>query len=760
MLRDLFRVMVMLIIGVIFRVPADAQKASLDSNAARTNLDVVDHRYYFMDSWMGAIGLPDDPFKTLVDADGTFWTEQGKSSLRQGIYPLAVYESPLKIHADLRGGTKRVDQHMYSTRVPISIAHKKQGDVIVEETMFMAAPLDWNSAAIGAALKGKNSLPQPRQFILMTEYTNQGSTPVKITPVLDVMGPTPGPNLDDDKMFDLSPNTFCQTSLAIDGFQQWETSTDMYKPKLGLKKLTIAPGQKARWVLTINRTGYKNAKPIEWAEAEKLKSDTIAYWQNSVALPYDVIQVPDPGYQNILETAVRETYQMRYIINDLPAFYLGARGYNEYWVLDGSVVDEALDVLGRNADAGGFMDYMLLHQHPDGRVQALTLHWKETGIALVALYRHARMTQDKKWLRAHWPQFSRAVAAIDKFRHTGSSADPSAPNYHLSPVGFGDGGVMVEAEYTNNHWLLAGLKAAVDAANWLGESADAQTWAAQYADYIDAFQKAIKRDARIDTHGNHYIPAIMGGKPTGATGGNEYTPTIVNDNDKESASGEWAFLLGVAPGHIFEKNDPLMLGTLKMMEAHEAPEQGGIIEGCGWSSFWTACSSFYARDLLWLGQGQKAAQLQYAVALHSSPGWNFCEETPRLKPGEVIAFERGCGGDMPDIFNVAEFIRLTGQLLALERGQELHLLEGLPPQWLKPGMVTRLNGMGTVFGKLTMELEVSADGKKASLKVEPLSDPSCQKVVVHLGGWASTDASAVRQISPRREQKLELSLIN
>ena len=63
---------------------------------------------------------------------------------------------------------------------------------------------------------------------------------------------------------------------------------------------------------------------------------------------------------------------------------------------------------------------------------------------------------------------------------------------------------------------------------------------------------------------------------------------------------------------------------------------------------------------------------------------------------------------MPDIFNVAEFIRLTSQLLALDRGQELHLFEGLPPQWLKPRMVTKLNGMGTVFGKLTMELKVAA----------------------------------------------------
>ena len=322
---------------------ASATAAISDSMADKT--DMADHRYYYLDSWTGAIGFPDDPFKSLVDADGTFWTEQGKSASRQGIYPLAVYESALKIHSDLVGGTQRVDQHMFSPRVPVSIAHKRRGDVVVEETLFQATPLDWSPAVTGAALKGKNSLPRPSQFLLMTEYTNTGDKPVEITPVLDLIGPTPGPDLYDDKMFDLSPNTFCRTTLAIDGFQQWESSKKMLKPRIALKKLKLAPGQKAHWVLTINRTGFSNSQPVEWDAADKLRKETIAYWQNVVTLPYDVIQVPDPGIQNIIETAIRETYQMRHIINDLPAFYLGARGYKEYWVLDGSVVDEALDIL-------------------------------------------------------------------------------------------------------------------------------------------------------------------------------------------------------------------------------------------------------------------------------------------------------------------------------------------------------------------------------------------------------------------------------
>jgi len=179
-----------------------------------------------------------------------------------------------------------------------------------------------------------------------------------------------------------------------------------------------------------------------------------------------------------------------------------------------------------------------------------------------------------------------AVSPQNVARRAGSFADPQALNYHLSPEGFGDGGIMITAEFTNNHRLLAGMKATVEAAQWLGESKDAEAWEKEYADFEQTFQKASARDAKTDGEGNRYIPAEMG----------PATP-------EHPTRSQWALLHGVYPGRIFAKNDPLMLGTLKMMEAHEVQSQGGLVEDCGWSSIWTACSSFYARDLLWLGEG-------------------------------------------------------------------------------------------------------------------------------------------------------------
>ncbi len=695
-----------------------------------------DGRYYSLDSWIGAIGLPDDPFKSTVDADGAFWTERGKASGRFAVYPLAPNQTPLKIQADLDGGTQRLSQRLWGPRVPISVTVKRQGDVLVEETLFLAGPLDWSAGVTGAELEGCDSRPLPRQYLMMTEYHNKGDKPAEIAPVLDVQGSAPGPRLGDEKRFDAALNTRCRTTLPIVSFR----GRTLMKSMITLKKLTLAPGEKTRWVLSINRNGYDDSAPLDWAGAENSRDAAVAYWEKSTSLPYDVIRVPDPWVQSVLDTSIRELFQMRYIINGLPAFFFGPWCYNDYWILDGSFVTEAMAMLGRLEDAGGYADYLLLHQHDDGRIQCISSHWKETGIALVTLNRHARMIRDKAWLARRWPQFRRAVDAIIKLRSLGSSSDPAAPNYRLSPEGFGDGGVGFTAEYTNNHWLLAGMKAAVEAALWLGESADARAWQEEYLDFDRAFQKAIVRDAKTDEHGNRYIPAVMG--PS--------TPEF-------PTRGQWAFCQGVYPGRIFAADDPLMLGTLKMMEAREV--QGGIVENSGWIGIWPQCGSFYGHDWLWLGKGQKAARLLYAFADHASPVWNFREESPRqTKPGELFPFTWDDGGDMPHVSAAAEFIRLTGHLLAFDRGTELHLLEGLPREWLGPGMVTRLKGLVTPFGPLTLELRIAANGKDATLDIAPIDDPDCRKIVVHLGGWAAKDEAAVRDLAPKTSHSLKLRL--
>jgi hypothetical protein len=156
-----------------------------------------------------------------------------------------------------------------------------------------------------------------------------------------------------------------------------------------------------------------------------------------------------------------------------------------------------------------------------------------------------------------------------------------------------------------------------------------------------------------------------------------------------------------------------------------------------YGGLWNYFASFYGHALLWQGDGAKAAQVLYDFANHACPVLDWREEqTPTGKGNDKC-------GDMPHNWASAEFIRLTVHLLALDRGNELHLLEGLPREWTRPGMVTRLTGVCTPFGPLHLELCVAGDGKTAHLQAR-VPGTACKAIVVHLSGWASAEAGAVR----------------
>ena len=86
---------------------------------------------------------------------------------------------------------------------------------------------------------------------------------------------------------------------------------------------------------------------------------------------------------------------------------------------------------------------------------------------------------------------------------------------------------------------------------------------------------------------------------------------------------------------------------------------------------------------------------------------------------------------MPHNWASAEFIRLVRDLLVLERGDELHLLEGLPRAWVRPGGEVRFREVPTTFGPIDLKLTVSSDGKSARIEVGPPKREPPAKIVVH-----------------------------
>ena len=369
------------------------------------------------------------------------------------------------------------------------------------------------------------------------------------------------------------------------------------------------------------------------------------------------MQVPDAGIQALVDSSIRNIWQAREIKNGLPAFQVGPTCYRGLWIVDGAFLLEAAAMLGAGDQARNGVAYELTNQKPDGRIEVMKNYWKENGIVLWTCVRHAQLTQDKAWLESRLAEARARLPQYIKLLRQQTLENDSPLDDGLIPPGFPDGGIGgVHYEYTNVYWNLLGLRAFVQAraAGWArrtrpppGRRNTTTSWPRS--------ARPPRATCKNDPHGNRYLPILMG-EPA----------------QDLPQRGQWAFCHAVYPGQIFAKDDPLVAGNMAMLEA---TEREGMVYGTGWDAtgIWNYFASFYGHAWLWQGNGRKAAQILYAFANHAAPRARSGARNNRSR-GEP--FKKV--GDMPHNWASAEFIRLTVHLLALDRGDELHLLEGMP----------------------------------------------------------------------------------
>lgn len=572
-----------------------------------------------------------------------------------------------------------------------------------------------------------------RSDYILVQVTNTSAVAISCHPKLFVNSTLPCWYEVDEQQIVVNGSELVKSSLAMADEIVFEDSGKLIQ----LEALEILPGESQSFFIqyTNGFSGQEKKETVSLAQVEKMKHEAIDFWENNPLIPFKAVQVPDPEIQTMIESSVRNIWQAREIKQGLPAFQVGPTCYRGLWIVDGAFLLEAATILGAGDQARNGVAYELTTQKEDGRIQSLAHDfWKENGIVLWTCYRHARLTQDEIWLESIWPRLERIAEFIKTLRQQ-TYSDNSPLNDGLTPPGTIDGGIGgTHDEYTNTYWNLTGLKAFVDAARWLGKEKQAEEWQKEYDDYLNVFKKAAARDLSKDQSGNSYLPILIGAP------GKKQLPQ----------RAQWAFCQAVYPGQIFSSDDPLVLGNMRMLQA---TEKEGMVYGTGWDAtgIWNYFASFYAHAWLWQGNGTKAADLLYAFGNHAAPTYVWREEQS-LKGAKFRKV-----GDMPHNWASAEFIRLTVHLLALDRGNDLHLFEGLPKEWLGPGMITRLNEIATPFGKLSLELAVAEDGQSATLKINPLSDPSCQNIIVHLDSFGQDKGQVIR-LNPDEKNQLTIDV--
>lgn len=667
--------------------------------------------------WQATICLPDDPCKSLVDKSGELLYHFRQAGREFGTR-VAVQTAPDAVWQK---------QELASPRAAIVVTQRTAPGLNILEEAFAATDTATNAAC-------------PRRDVLLVHVTNLTQEDRTLRPQV-IVDTALGCRRDGQRLL-INGNETILSSLKIVDINETSAKAAPAKApptitRATLESLTVPAGKTVHYFLVYTPGGAEKLDPPTVDAALATRAAAIAYWEQSSKLPFNRIAVPDPGIQSLVDSAIRNIWQAREIKRGVAAFQVGPTCYRGLWIVDGAFLLESAAILGAGSEARAGVEYELSHQKEDGAFEVLSpMFFKENGIILWTCVRHAILTQDKAWLRSVWPKLQRAVAFMQTLRAR-SRENPEWLCQGLIPPGFIDGGLhkSEKGEYTNVYWNLLGLKAAIGAAHWIGSDDDAARWQKEYDDFYATFRKLAERDMRNDPHGNRYLPTIMG-----------------NLGNELPQRAQWSFCQAVYPGQLFDQRDPLVTGNLAMLAA---TEREGMVYGTGWDAtgIWNYFASFYGHAWLWQGQGQKAARVLYAFANHAAPVLDWREEQSLC--GEKYKKV----GDMPHNWASAELIRLTTHLLALDRGDELHLLEGLPPEWARPNMSTRLAGIATPFGKLTMELHVAADGKSAHLHVEPLAEPSCKKVVVHLAGWSGRSEKDVIELDPKKLHEQEIALV-
>lgn len=693
----------------------------------------VDFRYA-PDWYVTNICLPDDSCKTLVGPLGQLLYDFGGKIF----FPYAGGKGFRTVFHMLADEQMKIDsQRLLSPRVPIVETFGTIYGMTVNQETFSINSLRLN--VLGNNKKMQFAKNEPREDIVLTTIRNNSISAQTIHPLLVVN--SEDPVVVEGQIVIVNNHERLFLSQTIVRMRQ---NLGQYKTLVELTPISIIPGEE-KVIAAIYDNGLfsdfaqklvaEPGKAIH--DLEKAKEDIINYWENLSPVPFDKIFIPDTGIQNLVDASLRNIWQAREVFNGKISFQVGPTVYRGLWIVDGAFLFEAATLVGKGDDARDGIEYMLSFQQPNGKFGKLSPDfWKENGIVLWTCVRHAMLTQDKEWLKSIWGKLSKTVDFIGELRKMTLQNTISLDDGLIPPgaIDGGLGGGKDIAEYTNIYWNLAGLKAVIKAAHWIGEEEDAKEWQKEYDDFYLTFQKAANRDMATDSYGNRYLPIPMDPKYRSLP-----------------QRAQWAFCQAVYPGQLFTQDDPIAKGTMNMLHT---TLQEGMVMGTGWiiDGIWNYFASFYGHACLWMGDGKRAAESLYAFANHASPLFCWREEhNPR-------DLHRLFVGDMPHNWASAEFIRLTVHLLALDRGNELHLFEGLPKEWTRAGMVTKLDGIATPFGKLNLKLQISKDGKKAQLNILSLSDSSCEKVTVHLGRWASNDPNKTIILDPKKDHNIEIQI--
>jgi hypothetical protein len=369
----------------------------------------------------------------------------------------------------------------------------------------------------------------------------------------------------------------------------------------------------------------------------------------------------------------------------------------------------------------------------DGPVTSGWPAWDNIGGNAGSVWDYFLLTRDKDWLRTSYPHLAAAANWIDLHRQESMLPDdaPKAAQgiqrqipwschpetspqlkpgekpywFGLLPWSYGDSGLPEGHPFPHNTWGLYAIHIAEQAAKELGKPEDAAHFAAQYADYKQAYMTSMRRSIALEKEDAPYLPA---------------TPTDPGADVSQS-------LIAVYPTGLFSPNDLWVTNLLRRMRRDELEGLPTHMAWMGEGGVWPSESMNVAETYLRRGEIDKTVDLLIATLNHTYTTDAFKEEI-KVDKTRPTACDHGMPvsdgitsgnvenrhgtGDMPEAWGPANLILLVRDMLFYEDLDSLHLLAGIPAGWIQPGEHIAISSAPTTLGgKVSFRLDYPQSGK-------------------------------------------------
>jgi hypothetical protein len=345
--------------------------------------------------------------------------------------------------------------------------------------------------------------------------------------------------------------------------------------------------------------------------------------------------------------------------------------YQAFWIRDGALETQALDLAGLHAQAEQNLAFMDTLQEPDGLFIDRADQYDGLGEALWALDQHAQLTRSAAFAAAQLSRMASAIAWLS----AATATDPLG----LLPAGNPGDNELAYGHITGDDlWAAAGLRSAIADAKLAGREDLAGAW--QTVD--DRFEASLDSAIAAAFARVGHIPPVLD-----ASGGQDW------------GNYNAAYPVQVLPADSREVGATMAWARAHMVEGLPTYDNGrSLHDYLGFGVFQTELAA---------GDVADAVAGLYAELVHTTStdnGWEW----------DIAPF-----GDRASAVNLAPHGTFAGDYVALLRdmlvaegaGGEVKLLDGASPAWLAPGQRISVTAAPTDRGVISFAERSSARGE-------------------------------------------------